>query len=297
MRHLVIAFVALVLAAPAEAQQLADPTADVSVEKPAYAEDAGPQVLIDEAHHNFHTVDARFKPFADLLRNDGFKVAGSQVPFTAAVLARAKVLVIANALNQVNVDHWQMPTPSAFTPGEIAAVKVWVEGGGSLLLIADHMPFAGAASDLAKAFGFDFINGFAFRMPGPRAGDAFLRENNTLKADGITEGLDRVVTFTGSAFTGPRGAKPLLVFPKGYAVLMPKTAWEFSPSTPQEDAENKMQGATLNLGKGRLAVFGEAGMFTAQDSNGQKFGFNAPNAPENKAFILNVTRWLAGKIR
>ena len=276
---------------------MADPAADVSVAKPAFAKDAGPVVLIDAAHHNFDTAEARFKPFADLLRNDGFKVAGSEAPFTGAVLARAKVLVIANALDQPNVDHWQMPTPSAFTAAEIAAVKTWVEGGGALLLVADHMPFAGAVNDLAKAFGFNFINGFAFHMPGPRAGDIFARDDNTLRADSITKDLDRVVTFTGSAFSGPAAAKPLLVFPKGYAVLMPKVAWEFSPATPQEDAADKMQGASLAVGKGRLAVFGQAGMFTAQDSNGQKIGFNAPGAPDNKAFTLNVVRWLAGAIK
>ena len=74
-------------------------------------------VLIDAAHHNFHTAEARFKPFADLLRNDGFKVAGSQEPFTSAVLARAKMMVIANALNQVNVDHGELPTPIGFHAG------------------------------------------------------------------------------------------------------------------------------------------------------------------------------------
>jgi hypothetical protein len=250
-------------------------------------------VLIDEAHHNYHTAAARFKPFADLLRNDGFKVSGSQEPFLGAVLARGKVMVVANALNQVNVDHWQLPTPTAFTPAEIAAVRNWVEGGGSLLLIADHMPFAGAVSDLARAFGFSFINGFAFHIP-PRAGDMFSRADGTLKADPLTNGLSSIMSFTGSAFIAPAAAKPLMEFSKGYMVLMPKVAWEFSPSTPQQDAAGALQGATMVLGKGRLAVFGEAGMFTAQTLNGGHFGFNAPEAPENKAFILNVVRWLAG---
>ncbi len=295
----VVLTIAALLAAPvfAAEEQLADPAADLSVAKPAYAKDAGPVVLIDEAHHNYHTIDGRFKPFADLLRNDGFKLQGSQAPFTPAVLARAKVLVVSNALNQVNVDHWLLPTPSAFTDAEVAAVKAWVEQGGSLLLIADHMPFAGAAQPLAKAFGFDFSNGFAFRMPGPRAGDPFTRADNTLRDDVLTKDLTRIITFTGSAFTAPPGAKPLLVFPQGYAVLLPKEAWTFSPATPQEDAAGKLQGAVMAVGKGRLAVFGEGGMFTAQDSNGQKFGFNAPDAPENKQFVLNVARWLGGAIK
>ncbi|MHB1207184.1 MAG: hypothetical protein ACYCZX_16560 [Rhodospirillaceae bacterium] len=291
---------ALLLFAPIahaqESEQLSDPDADVSVAKPAFAKDTGPVVLIDEAHHNYHTAEARFKPLAGLLRNDGFKVSGSQAPFAAAVLARGKILVVANALNQVNVDHWQLPTPTAFTPQEITAVRTWVEGGGALLLIADHMPFAGAVSDFARAFGFTFINGFAFHLP-PRPGDIFTRADGTLKADVITTGITSIMSFTGSAFLAPATAKPLMEFPKGYQVLMPKVAWEFSPATPTQDAAGALQGATMALGRGRLAVFGEAGMFTAQASNGNKFGFNSPDAPENKAFILNVVRWLAGVMK
>jgi hypothetical protein len=232
-----------------------------------------------------------------LLRNDGFKVSASQVPFALPMLRQGKVLVVANALNQVNVDHWQMPTPSAFTPTEIAALRTWVEGGGALLLIADHMPFAGAVSDLARTFGFTFINGFAFRMPGPRAGDPFTKADGTLANDVITKGINGIMSFTGSAFLAPGVAQPLMVFPKGYAVLMPKEAWEFSPSTPQQDAAGALQGAVMSIGKGRLAVFGEAGMFTAQTANGNHFGFNSPEAPENKPFVLNVVRWLAGALK
>lgn len=287
------------LAFPAAAQQLADPDADVSVAKPAYAKGAGPLVLIDAAHHNFHTADGRFKPFADLLRNDGFKVEGSSAPFTDPASMRGKVMVVANAVNEANAEKWEMPTPSAFTAAEIAALKRWVDGGGALLLAADHMPFAGAAQDLGKAFGFTFVNGFAFHIP-PKAGDFFSKDDGTLRDDALTKGISRIETFTGSAFTPPRAARPLLIFPAGYQVLMPKVAWQFSPSTPTVEAKGLAQGAVMTVGKGRIAVFGEAGMFSAQSSGGSggdppaKFGFNAPEAPDNKQFILNVVHWLAG---
>lgn len=288
----------LALTAPVQAQQLADPSADVSVAKPAYAKGAGPLVLIDEAHHNFHTADGRFKPFADLIRNDGFKVEGSKAAFTDPAALKSKVMVIANALNAANVDKWELPTPSAFTPAEIAALKKWVEGGGALLLAADHMPNAGAAQDLGKAFGIEFINGFAFHLP-PKPGDFFTKAEGTLKDDAVTKGIAQIETFTGSAFKLPQAARPLFVFPAGYQVLTPKVAWQFSPSTPQVDATGLSQGAVMNVGKGRMAVFGEAGMFSAQAATNQNgetthFGFNAPEAPENKQFILNVVRWLAG---
>ena len=47
---------------------------------------------------------------------------------------------------------------------------------------------------------------------------------------------------------------------------------------------------------GGVAVFGEAAIFTAQVAGPQKtkIGFNAPDAPKNKAFVLNVVRWLSG---
>ena len=46
------------------------------------------------------------------------------------------------------------------------AVRDWVKGGGSLLLIADHMPFPGAAGTLASAFGVRFrASGYSLWVP------------------------------------------------------------------------------------------------------------------------------------
>ena len=39
-----------------------------------------PRVAIDEAHQNFHTADGRYKPFADLMTNDGFLVSAQHGP-------------------------------------------------------------------------------------------------------------------------------------------------------------------------------------------------------------------------
>lgn len=302
MRAVILGLVALLLAgSPALAQQVADPDADVAVARPAWPTGTGPRVVIDGGHHNFHTVDGRFSPFATVLRNDGFRVEGRTGVLTAKALADVDILVIANPLNAANEAEWKLPTPSAFTPDEVAAIKAWVEGGGALLLIADHMPFPGAAGDLAGAFGFRFSNGFAVREPkgGP---DYFSLADGTLKDDPVMRGrddserIDRLRTFTGSAFTAPPGARPLIVFPKGYVSLEPQVAWQFDSQTPSVDIEGRLQGAVLEVGKGRVAVFGEAAMFTAQASgpNKTRIGFNAPDAPRNKQFLLNVTHWLAG---
>lgn len=301
MRRLTLIAALLCLALPAAAQQVPDPDVDLSVARPAFAAGAGPRLMIDGGHHNFHTLDGRFAAFGALAGNDGFVVEAGTGPLTAKALAGVKVLVISNALNGANETEWRLPTPSALTPDEIAVVKAWVEQGGGLLLIADHMPFAGAAQDLAAAFGFSFSNGFAQRTS-PGGPDIFTRETGSLKADVVTDGRDggetitRVRTFTGSSFKAPPRARPILVFPKGYRSREPEVAWDFSDDTPAHDIEGDLQGAVLTVGKGRVAVFGEAAMFTAQLAGPQKrpMGFNAPDAPQNRQLVLNIVHWLAG---
>jgi hypothetical protein len=121
-------------------------------------------IYIDAAHNNFHTKDQRFKPFADLLRNDGFKVESFTEKFTRENLQDVKVLVISNPANDANHPEpkWVSPILSAFTSEEIDAIVEWVGKGGSLLLIADHYPFPGATADLAARFGFSLDNGYNF---------------------------------------------------------------------------------------------------------------------------------------
>jgi hypothetical protein len=51
----------------------------------------------------------------------------------------------------------------------------------------------------------------------------------------------------------------------------------------------------MRAGEGRVAMFGEAAMFTAQlRSDGSKMGMNAPYAEQNYKFLLNVSHWLSG---
>ena len=40
----------------------------------AYAEGGGPVVCVDETHNNFHTSVGTYRPFADVLRRDGYVV-------------------------------------------------------------------------------------------------------------------------------------------------------------------------------------------------------------------------------
>ena len=132
--------------------------------------------------------------------------------FTEKSLEGIRVLVISNALHKSNVNHWILLTPSAFDESEITAVQSWVQAGGSLLLIADHMPFGGAAAKLAAAFGVEFSNVYAIDPAQGGSQLVFRRDDRSLGNHEVTEGISQVATFTGSALRLPVQAVPLFIF-------------------------------------------------------------------------------------
>lgn len=210
-------------------------------------------------------------------------------------LRAAKVLVIANALNARQGEPRAPSEPwPAFTPEEIVAVRDWVAAGGSLLLIVDRRPFAGAAADLALAFGVRLRNDWALD---PRDRDnplVFRRADGTLVDHAITRGIDEVATFQGSSFTLEEGGQPLLVFgPSVYSVTLINR-----PDANPLPLKGSLQGAAVSFGKGRIGVFGEAAMFSAQLTGPEKrpMGMNAPIARQNALLLLNLMRWLAGAV-
>ena len=295
---------ALACAAPAAAQQLADTAFNPPIARPAYAEGRGPVVLIDEAHNNFHTADGRYLAFARLLRRDGYVVRPNKAPLTTAVLDGTRILVIANALHERNRDEWDLPNPTTFSPNEITAIREWVAAGGSLLLIADHMPFPGAIDHLAAAFGVFFVNGFAQDSTRNDGTIVFRRSGASLGSHAITNGraaaerVDSVSSFTGSAFRTTVSVDTLMRLPPTTLVLMPNVAWQFSRLTPRLAGAGMLQGAVLTHGRGRVAIFGEAAMFSAQVAGPQRnpMGMNNPTAPQNARFLLNILHWLSGAL-
>ncbi len=299
-RLLILSFLVFSLHVELFSQQIPDNDYDPVIAHPEYPEGRGSLIAIDEGHNNFHTLNGRYDPFARVLRKDGYVVKGYAGRFDLSALRGIKILVIANAMNKINVQHWYKPTPSAFSPQEIEDVKKWVEGGGSLFLIADHLPMGGAASDLAAAFGFNFTNGFA--VDTASGGTTFFtRSDNTLTSDIISNGrdssekTDSVVSFTGQAFRIPGGAVPIIRFDKRYTLLEPDTAWVFNRSTKLTPLDSTwVQGAYLEFGKGRVVVFGEAAMFTAQltGHNLARAGLNSDFAKGNLKLLLNIIHWL-----
>ena len=295
----------LLAQSPSYAQQEGDLAFNPPVEDPVFEAGQGPRIAIDGGHNNFHQVGGRYRAFADLLRGDGYVVGGLEGKTTPESLENIDILVIANAIAEENLGNWRLPTPSAFDKEEIDAIETWVESGGSLLLIADHMPFPGAAEMLAVRFGVEMTNSFAYTNS--NAGRiTFSRQNGWLADHPVTSGrneserIDRVTSFTGQAFRIHKGIvhQPLLTFPDESYILLPIEAWEFGEDTAREDASGMLQGVTLIKGEGRIAIFGEAAMFTAQVAGEAQrpMGMNHPEADQNYQFLLNLVHWLSGII-
>jgi hypothetical protein len=275
--------------------QRADPNFNTKVARPAYINAARhPRVLFDEAHHNFHTASGRYKPFADLITNDGYQVIPNQEKFTKVVLQKGDILVIANALGAEGMGQPDAANP-AFTDAECDAVRDWVKLGGSLLFITDHAPMGSAAECLAKRFGVNMSKGAtgdAVNSEGGETSLVFTRQNHLLGDHAITRGRDeservnRVQTFTGTSLKGPEGSVPIL--------KLADTALDYSFNDDKPvSAAGRAQGLALTYGKGRVVVLGEAAELSAQLIGSEPFGMNVPGL-DNRKMALNVMHWLSG---
>ena len=295
MKQLLILF--LFVTTHLVAQQIPDKDFRWTISKSHTALGKGAVVAIDKAHNNFHTLDGRFAAFGNLLRADGYIVKDFDSELTTQKLNNINILVISNSLNIRNANgDWSKPTPSAFTPGEISALNTWVKNGGSLLLIADHMPMPGAVLELAATFGITFENGFAFDSC-KRPIEYFTKADKTLSNTVFTSKIDSVVNFTGSAFKVAGKVTPIITLDQHYNIQYPDTAWKFNATTKTVSAKGFLQLATVKYGKGKIVVSAEASMFSAQLAGKEKrpMGFNHPAAKYNCPLILNLFHWFDKK--
>ena len=258
-------------------------------------------------HTRRNTGGGRYKPFADLLRNDGYVVRDNRDGFEAG-LTGASVLVIANARGKN-----EMRDSSAFSPADIVAVHRFVDNGGSLLLVVDHYPMGQAARDLGLAFGVSISGGMVEDSVSydssstDRSQLVFSRSNGLLGNHPIINGrntserLNRVVSFTGTTLVGPPDAVQLLrLSPTALAYKAFPRLEKVGENTrvhvgygDPTSAAGQAQGLAFSVGKGRVVVLGEAGMLTAQiDPTGQAFGMGLPGT-DDKQFVLNVAHWLS----
>jgi hypothetical protein len=295
------AMLLLILAQPVFSEQAADLAGIPEIAAPTYDSNSGPRVAIDAAHHNFHTGDGRYRPFAAVLEADGYRVSSWQHAFSGDALQAVDVLVVANALPASQASNWAAAPASAFTKTEIDELSNWVSSGGSLLLIADHMPFPAAAAALARSFGFIFYDGYVLDQTRQQQQGqvTFKLSEGSLQAHPIVSGsgdrpaLEFVTTFLGQAFLPPPQAQALLTLGQQHYLYFPEEPGKISATTTHISVETWLQGATLKFGKGRVAVFGEAAAFTAQtNSSGNKVGMNHPLGVNNASFLLNTLHWL-----
>lgn len=282
-------------------QQLADPEFDTTVQQPAFTKNY-PRVLFDEAHNNFHTTTGRYKPFSDLITNDGYHVIRNRKTFVKPSLTTFKILVIANAIGADDMDD-EGAGASAFTEEECDAVRDWVKSGGALLLIADHAPFGAAAESLGKRFGVEMGKGFAFddthhvKDMSPSI-LLYSRENKLLLDHAITRGrtvgekVNRIIAFTGQSLKGPEGSAAFL--------SLADTAKEKPDreATTSVSAAGRAQGIAFKFGSGRVVVLGEAAMLSAQLGGPDMLpmGMNFPGI-DNRQLALNIMHWLSGLLK
>ena len=273
-------------AAAALGQQIPDPNPDVTITDPAFARGTGPIILVDSGHNENQTLARNYAAFGALLTNDGYVVSDFSAPFVTANLPKGAVLVIAEPLNPDDPkDAPKRDSTSAFTPREIAVIHDWVAGGGMLMMIADHPPYAGSLRALAASFGFTIDEYPAQITP---LKEVFSTANGLLNPGPLTTGVDQVETFYGTAFSAPPGAMPLLHFGPPWTMLVTGQA-------PRTMTASDLRGAALTVGKGRVVMLAEAGAWSAQLAGKMKrqIGFDAPDATGNKRFLRNVVKWLA----
>jgi S1-C subfamily serine protease len=282
----------------AMAQQFADPEFDAKVDRPAFT-NRHPVVFMDAAHNNFHTAEGRYKPFAELLKNDGYTVAPNRQKFTSESLKGCAILVVSNAQG-APLTRSPETANAAFDAAECDAVHDWVEAGGSLLLIADHYPWAASNEILSTKLGVEM--GKSMTLDPTNAERGFPAQLNFSRLNGLlgehpilmgrdgSERIDRVVSFTGQSLKGPEGSVPLL--------KLASSAFDQSrPAIPGRNAPaaGRAQGLAITLGRGKVVVLGEAAMLSAQVNGNQRvrMGMNVPGT-DNRQFGLNIMHWLSG---
>jgi hypothetical protein len=106
------------------------------------------------------------------------------------------------------------------------------------------------------------------------------------------------VAFTGQSLTMPAGASALLkISSDATESFDPEDQRKIEAGLPAgTKLDGRAQGIAMPFGRGRVAVFGEAAMFSAQvatiDGKSFKAGMNVPGN-DDRQFALNVMHWLA----
>jgi hypothetical protein len=170
-----------------------------------------------------------------------------------------------------------------------------------------------AARELALRFGVDMGLGYVVDLQHSQGNPTYLvfSDRNGLLGDSAiihgrneAEGVHRVVAFTGQSLSIPSGAIALLkLAPSALDVdsdagMRAVMSGEAHPDV--HPVQDRAQAVALRFGKGRVAVFGEAALFSAQRLKQEgkpdfRFGMNVPGN-DDKQLALNVLHWLSGAL-
>lgn len=284
-----------------QAQQLADELYRYAISNPTYPIAHGPIILFDDSHNNAVTLRGTYSPFSRLLKMDGYRLISSTNQISYNSLKEVKIYVTVNAM--YDLEDWNLPGRSAFAAQEIQILKQWVADGGNLFLVTDHMPCGAAIHDLAAAFGIHVINGFALRRDGKP--ELFSRLKNTLHANAITNSpgqeIDSIMCWGGTGFLTPPSAQIISSLNADYTIYLPTDVRQIrSPladTIPSLSGSGFVNGAYMSYGKGRIVIFGDGAIFSAQlyGVKSEKRGMNHPSAGQNAQLLLHLIHWLDRK--
>ncbi|MCK0178693.1 hypothetical protein MWU50_05255 [Flavobacteriaceae bacterium S0862] len=287
------------------AQQVIDSSFIYNVTNPVYSLNKGPIIFIDEYHNNDMSIDNRMFPLIKVLKEDGYQVKKLKEPISKSSINKADILVIISALHKSNVDNWKLPTPEAFNDLEIRELLQWIKDGGSLLLVADHMPFPGAIKKLSSNLGVEWFNGFVldsvnWGMSTFSKRDGTLAKHPLVNGRNKNEKVNWIATYYGSGFklTDSTITGLFSFNNKDEVSYQTQEAWKMDSNTPVIPSDVLFQAAVMKRGKGRVALIGEASLFSAQLVGKDKnpVGINFQNNNQNLQFVLNLLHWLSGAI-
>jgi len=289
-------------------------------------QNAGKKVLFDNSHGQTAgaadwVIDGGFSDFGNALANDGYyvKELRKTTPFTYDDLKEYNVFVIAEP---------QIP----FKTSEQAALKQYVETGGSIFFVGDHYNAdrnknrwdgsevingyrRGAFEDPTKGMSTDERNSeamqnvtstdwlsdnFGVRFRYNALGD--INANIVVPADqafGITEGVSAVAMHAGStlAITDPEKAKGIVYLPKTNA------KWNNAVDQGVYNGGGIEEGpyvAVSKLGAGKAAFIGDSSpvedaspKYLREETGTRKTTYDGFKEADDAVLLVNTVNWLA----
>ncbi|WP_373428352.1 DUF5689 domain-containing protein [Paenibacillus sp. W4I10] len=289
-------------------------------------QNAGKKVLFDNSHGQTAgaadwVIDGGFSDFGNALANDGYyvKELRKTTPFTYDDLKEYNVFVIAEP---------QIP----FKTSEQAALKQYVETGGSIFFVGDHYNAdrnknrwdgsevingyrRGAFEDPAKGMSTDERNSeamqnitssdwlsdnFGVRFRYNALGD--INANIVVPGDqafGITEGVSGVAMHAGStlAITDPEKAKGIVYLPKTNA------KWNNAVDQGVYNGGGIEEGpyvAVSKLGAGKAAFIGDSSpvedaspKYLREETGTRKTTYDGFKEADDAVLLVNTVNWLA----